>query len=252
MTKARVLVVEDEGVVALALQKCLAHLGHDVVGSVSSGEDAIKKSRELEPDVVLMDIRLRGRMDGIEAAGKISKSMGVPVIYLTAYSDDKTLERARSTEPFGYLLKPWDENAVRSAIEMTLYRAVSQANVKSGRDSLATILEGVSESIVATDFKGAVTFMNASAERMLGALSSEALGSPFQEVLHLIDESTGEPARLPASRALIEKQRVYLTNLLLKVSDGTSIPVDLNIAPMMGEGGSPTGMVLTFHERAKS
>ena len=251
MTKARVLVVEDEGVVALALQKCLTHLGHEVVGAVATGEDAIRKARELEPDVILMDIRLRGRMDGIDAASKISKGMGLPVIYLTAYSDDKTLERARGTEPFGYLLKPWDENAVRSAIEMTLYKAVSQANVKTGRDNLSSILEGLTEAVVVTDFKGAVNFMNSSAERILGARSSEALGNPYQTVLRLLDETTGAAARIPAGRALLEKQNVILTGLLLQISDERSVPVDVNISPMISEGGTVTGMALSFHERAR-
>ncbi|MES0337296.1 MAG: response regulator [Candidatus Magnetobacterium sp. LHC-1] len=120
--KVRIMVVEDEGIVALEIQTRLQRLGYAVCAVVSTGEMAIKEAKDKHPDLVLMDIRLKGDMDGIEAAQAIQKEGRVPVIYLTANSDDNTLLRAKLTEPFGFILKPFHERDLRSGIEMALYK----------------------------------------------------------------------------------------------------------------------------------
>ncbi len=122
MVKARILIVEDEGIVALDLQSSLEGLGYDVLASVSSGEEAIEEAERTRPDLVLMDIMLEGDLDGVETAAQIHDRFYIPVIYLTAYADDDTLRRAKITEPFGYLLKPFDEAELRTTIEIALYK----------------------------------------------------------------------------------------------------------------------------------
>jgi signal transduction histidine kinase len=117
-----ILVVEDEGVTALDARDQLQSLGYEVPATVFSAEQAVRKVQELHPDLVLMDIRLQGGSDGIAAAREIRARYDVPVVYATAYSDDATLQRARVTEPFGYLLKPFDERELRTTIEMALYK----------------------------------------------------------------------------------------------------------------------------------
>ncbi len=122
MAEGRILVVEDEHIVAMGIKKMLKSLGYTVTGVASSGEDAISKAESTFPDVVLMDIMLKGEMDGVEAAREIREKFDVPVVYLTAYSDNKILERAKSTEPFGYIIKPFDEKDLYSSIEVALHR----------------------------------------------------------------------------------------------------------------------------------
>ena len=122
MTNAKILVVEDENIVALEIKKRLQKLGYIVPGVASTGEDAISKAEGILPDLVLMDIMLKGEIDGINAAGEIRKRFNIPVIYLTAYSDGDTIERAKLTEPYGYILKPFEEDDLRTAIEIALYR----------------------------------------------------------------------------------------------------------------------------------
>ncbi len=122
MTEAKILVVEDENIVALEIKKRLQKLGYIVPGVASTGEDAISKAEGILPDLVLMDIMLKGEIDGINAAGEIRKRFNIPVIYLTAYSDGDTIERAKLTEPYGYILKPFEEDDLRTAIEIALYR----------------------------------------------------------------------------------------------------------------------------------
>jgi CheY-like chemotaxis protein len=120
--EGRILIVEDEHIVAMGIKKMVKSLGYTVTGVASSGEDAISKAESTFPDVVLMDIMLKGDMDGVEAAGEIRERFDIPVVYLTAYSDNKILERAKKTEPFGYIVKPFDEKDLHSSIEIALHR----------------------------------------------------------------------------------------------------------------------------------
>ena len=119
---ARILVVEDERIVAMSLRKQLSKLGYEIVGHAPSGTEAIQKAGELRPDVVLMDIHLEGAMDGVAAARQIRDLFQIPVVYLTAYSNNEILERAKVTEPFGYILKPYSGRELHVVIEMALYR----------------------------------------------------------------------------------------------------------------------------------
>jgi CheY-like chemotaxis protein len=128
MTEGRILVVEDEHIVAMGIKRMLKELGYTVTGIASSGEDAISKAESTFPDVVLMDIMLKGEMDGVEAAEKIRSSFNIPVVYLTAYSDDNILDRAKRTEPFGYIIKPFDEKDLYSSIEVALQRYRKEKN----------------------------------------------------------------------------------------------------------------------------
>ena len=128
--KTRVLVVEDESIVARALPARLETLGYAVVGVVASGEEAIEQAGELSPDLVLMDIRLHGAMDGIEAAGQIQEGCDIPVVYVTAHADQATLDRAALTGPYGYLLKPAEEGALHAAIEIAVYKHGTERRLK--------------------------------------------------------------------------------------------------------------------------
>lgn len=143
MDKARILVVEDEAIVAMDIANTLRNLGHEVTNKVSSGERAIESVRENRPDLILMDIGLKGEMDGIQTAEKVRSQYSIPVIFLTAYADEKTLERAKITVPCGYLTKPFEETDLRIAIEVGLYRArlesEREALIKELQEALAKI-----------------------------------------------------------------------------------------------------------------
>ena len=130
MPKKKILIVEDERIVAMDIQNRLIDLGYSVCGSASSGEDAVKKASELQPDLVLMDIVLKGDMDGIDAAGQIRERFNIPVVYLTAFSDEKTLQRARLTGAYGYILKPFGDNELRSNIAVALHKGVMDARIE--------------------------------------------------------------------------------------------------------------------------
>ncbi|HEY3363327.1 MAG TPA: response regulator [Methanosarcina sp.] len=122
MANGRILIVEDEHIVAIGIKRMLKDLGYVVTGIASSGEDAIAKAESTFPDLVLMDIMLKGDMDGVEAAREIKEKFEIPIVYLTAYSDNEILERAKITEPLGYIIKPFDEKDLYSNIEVALHK----------------------------------------------------------------------------------------------------------------------------------
>jgi signal transduction histidine kinase len=136
MKKANISVVEDEAIVAQEIKICLEDMGHSVVSIASRGEEAIEKAEEKRPDLMLMDIQLKGQMDGIEAADIIQSRFDIPVIFLTAYHDDDRLDRAKFTRPYGYVLKPFQERDLEIAIEMALYAAEMNARAKRAEDAL--------------------------------------------------------------------------------------------------------------------
>jgi DNA-binding LytR/AlgR family response regulator len=141
MSKINILITEDESIVAKDIQMSLKKLGYNVIGICNNGEDAIRTAEEHRPDIVLMDIMLKGDMSGIEAADQIRKRLNIPLIFLTAYADESTLSKAKITEPYGYIIKPFKEIDLRTTIEMALYKHQKEDEVKKERDFLYSIVE---------------------------------------------------------------------------------------------------------------
>jgi len=141
MANVNVLVVEDEGVTALDISQSLQHLGYGVLGTCDTGEAAVQRAGELKPDLILMDIMLKGTMDGITAAAQIRAQRNVPVVFLTAYADEGTLSRAKITDPYGYVLKPFEEAELRTAIELAMHRREREGGLVQKPASAMTFTE---------------------------------------------------------------------------------------------------------------
>ena len=246
------MVVEDESILALGIQSKLESFGYDVSEPVSSGAEAIQKAEEIGPDLVLMDVMLEGDMDGIEAAEAIRKRFGIPVVYLTAHSDEITLERAKITEPFGYILKPFDGRELRTTIEMVLYKHKMERKLKENEEWLSTTLRSIGDAVIATDIKGCVTLMNPIAEKLTGWGQEEARGKGLVEVFNIVNERTHKPAENPLKKALEEGVVGSLANnTMLVARDGTVIPIDDSAAPIKDDKGSIVGVVIVFRDIAK-
>ncbi|MDX2216684.1 MAG: ATP-binding protein [Oculatellaceae cyanobacterium bins.114] len=166
MVGEKILIVEDERVVARDIEKRLKKLGYSVSASVASGEEALQKAAELRPDLVLMDIQIKGEMDGIETAEHIQTELDIPVIYLTAYADEDTLQRAKVTEPFGYIVKPFDERDLHVAIEVALRRRLAEAAVRVALKKEKELSELKSRfwSMVVHEFRNPLTSILSSAQ----------------------------------------------------------------------------------------
>ena len=141
MSKINILVVEDESIVSKDIQHSLKKIGYNIVGAASTGEKAIELALSEKPDLILMDIMLKGSMNGIEAADIIKKEMSIPVIFLTAYADESTLAKAKITEPYGYILKPFKEIDIQTSVEMAMYKHKKEQEIIKERDLLYSLVQ---------------------------------------------------------------------------------------------------------------
>ncbi|MFP4066429.1 MAG: ATP-binding protein [Spirochaetaceae bacterium] len=182
---ARILIVEDEAIVAMDIRRRIERLGYRTVAAVSSGEEALTAAREKDFDLALMDIQLDGRMDGIEAADAIRRETGRPVVYLTAFSDRESLERAKVTDAFGYVLKPFDERELGIAIEMAMFKERMQRSLAESREWLMGTVAALHEGVVTTDAEDIVLLMNRRAEELTGWHEAEATGRRVHEIVRL-------------------------------------------------------------------
>ena len=147
MKKMRILIVEDEGLIADDIKRTLIIQGYEVIAIITKGEEAVIKARELEPDMILMDIMLEGNMDGIEAAEKIYKELELPIIFLTSYSNDEVLRKATTVEAYGYILKPFGERELHATIELALYKHKMQKILRESEKKYRDIFENANEAI---------------------------------------------------------------------------------------------------------
>ncbi len=245
----RILVVEDEGIIAQDIKNCLENLGYTVPEVVFTGREAIEKAEQLRPDLVLMDIVLKGDIDGIETAAEIRRKYNIPIVYLTAYEDDKTLRRAKLTEPLGYILKPFEERYLRSSIEMALYKHQMESRLKENERWLGTILKSVGEAVIVTDSAARVRFMNPLAESITGWQSKDALGKNITEILKLINEKTRDDIVNPVLTVLKDDIIIGKSNHTVLISkNGGEISIDHSAAPMRDEKGAITGVVLVIQD----
>jgi PAS domain S-box-containing protein len=242
---AKILVVEDERITAEDIKSGLEFAGYTVPAIVSSGEDAIEKAGELKPDLVLMDIKLKGEMDGIEAAGQIRVRYDIPVIYLTAYSDESTVQRAKVTEPSGYILKertglikkPFEESELHTAIEITLYRH----KIEKDHDRLfSAMLGSINQGIIATDSDGRIKLVNENAESLIGWKESEVVGKDLKDFLEDFDDLTSFKEKVSSNDGAEFK------NIEVVSKDGSKVSLKGKMAVIKDENGEEDGFIVTF------
>jgi len=179
----RVMVVEDESVISLDIKTSLMRLGYSIAGVAASGDIALRKIRESRPDVILMDIHLKGEMTGIDVSEQVRSELQIPIVFLTANADSSTFKEANQTDPYGYLLKPFEEKELGIAIEIALHKHEKEQIIRSSEHWYATAFQSLSEAVIATDRHGDVVFMNALAESMTQWPLAKALDRPVGDVL---------------------------------------------------------------------
>ncbi|HOU14277.1 MAG TPA: response regulator [Anaerolineae bacterium] len=248
MSAVKILIVEDQIIVARDEQHILEALGYNVVGATATGENAITLAGTLQPDLVLMDIMLKGDMDGIEAARHIRERFDIPVIFVTAYADQATLQRAKLTEPFGYILKPFEEHDLATTIEMALYKHQMDRRLKESEQWFSATLRSIGDAVIATDVDGRVRFMNPLAETLTGWQQAEAVGRKLTQVFHTINESKAEPNAAPDARAYPYATSPNSTDKVLIPRSGPPLLIEDNSAPIKDDRGNTTGLVLVFRD----
>ena len=191
MSKVQILVVEDESIVAMDIKNRLQLLGYAVPAIAFSGEQAVSKAKDNLPDLILMDIKLKGDMDGIDAAEEIKALYNIPVVYLTAYADDNTVKRAKITEPFGYLLKPFEERELHTTIEMALYKADLERKLKESEEKHRNIVENSLDGIVKENLdSGEILSINPAFSKIFEYEPEDIQGKSTLELGLWVDQET--------------------------------------------------------------
>ncbi|QUS38044.1 hybrid sensor histidine kinase/response regulator [Tardiphaga alba] len=248
----KVLVVEDDRIVARDISEQLERAGIGVLALVANAEEAVEVAKERRPDLVLMDVRLEGRMDGIEAAKLMRDHVNIPVVFLTAYADEETIKRATDVEPFGFLLKPFDDLQLRTVVEMALYKHGSDRKLRESERRYEATLSSIGDGVIAIDRVGRVTFINPVAENATGWQRSEAIGEPLENVYRPVGLSNREPSAQVALNALNARTTCQtFGQASIESREGRQFHIDETAAPIFGEDGDISGVVLVFSDRSE-
>lgn len=249
MKHIRVLIVEDELIVAQNLRRWLDTLGYEVLDIVMSGEEAVHVVSSMQPDIVLMDIELQGELDGVQTAEQIYMQFDIPVIYITAYADPHTVQRAKTTVPSGYILKPFDRRELQVSLEIALYKHEVERRIQANERWLTTVLRSIGEAVITTSTEQRVTFINPVAEQLTGWSQAEALGQDITELIRLIDTVSGEPIEHPILHVFRLGTTVqHQKHISLVRRDGTTVEVDDSAAPIKDDRGQLLGAVMVFRD----
>ncbi len=190
MSKAGILIVEDSFIVAYHLQKTLESEGYHVYAIIDSGEKALAFLESTKPDLVLMDIMLNGEMDGIQTAGIIKNKFNLPVIYITALTDKDTIQRAKVTEPYGYLTKPFEDREIFTVLEMALYKHDIESRLRKSEEKYYSTVKAMNDAMVIVDSQFQVTYLNPAAEKLTALHREEAQGKIITDVIPLRNDTT--------------------------------------------------------------
>ena len=241
MNRPRILVVEDESIVAIDLSHTLTSLDYKVVATVGTGLDALRVVEKELPDLVLMDIQLRGELDGIDVAEQVRNAYHIPVIFLSAYSDAKTLARAKLTEPYGYIMKSYDHNDLHSTIEMALYRHEIERKVIKSEKLLSTTFAGISDGIFLCDTEGKVQLANLAAQKIAGLVSDEIKGSFINNLPLMVENVFNELLDNPFSISGFSSLKTKVSGRYFLETRTGRFPVLCTVTPMIEENDNLTG-----------
>lgn len=244
----RILIVEDEGIIAENIASRLLKCGYKVAGIAESSEEALAKVPESKPDLVLMDIHIKGAMDGIETTKKLREHFDIPVIYLTAHTDPQTIDRAKMTGVFGFLTKPIDHRTLATTIEMATHKHRADQEVRHQRAWMATVLDAMADGMIGIDRDRKVQFLNGTAEALTGWLDADARDLDISIVLPLLDPQSGTTASevlCPSARPGPAGQ--IPPGLTAGKRSGERFPIEGAIAASV-DGETVVGAVITFRD----
>ncbi len=242
-----ILIVEDEGVVALDLQSRLIQMGYHVPGIFDNGIDLLKNGPDFLPDLVIMDVMIKGELDGIQTAQKLKEIIDIPIIFLTAYSDDKTFERAKLSDAYAFLIKPFDQRELETTIEIAFFKHINFRKVSNERKQFFNILKNLKDAVIATNSDGYVIFYNDSAKKLfqLDKLYTSTY-IPIQELLPFLNTIPQNPNLI--SDLLTGKLNQYKLDNVKIQWNHKNLAFDLSIFPFNDDEFEVEGLVLVAHD----
>ena len=249
----RVLLAEDDGVLSEAIRDGLTDEGYEVIASRDTGAGAVEAALTLRPDLILMDVGLKGHMDGIRASELINEKMRVPVVYLTGDSDHATLLRAKSASAYGYVLKPFRIRSLIVAIEVAVDRFEMERRLEDSQLTYATILGSIADGVMAVDTQGRVRFMNTVAERLTGWPTREAQREPLGTVLNIVDSGGVLAAAELVARVLISRTTLSFGPDAFVISrEGLRVPIDGGMSCVVDSLGRVVGASIALRDVTKA
>ncbi len=249
MSQAKILVVEDQDQLATYIKFSLKSFGYDVPETASTGEQAVTLADEIKPDLILMDIILSGDIDGIEASKRIRAQNDIPIIYLTGHNDKSIIEKARTTHPYGFLIKPFKKAELQTTIEIALYKHKAELNIRESEKWLNTTINGISKAVIVTNNQGIIEHTNPIADYLTGWKQYEAKGKHITEVLKLIDADEQTPIDNPVLQAIETEEVVESTTQHLLVSKNqTKTPIYHYVRPNKDISGKTCGALLVLEQ----
>jgi len=249
MQEKSVLIVEDEGVVALSIKAALSKMGYKVIGIAVTGNEAIALAAEQKPDVILMDIHIKGDIDGIQTTEKLNKLMDVPVIFLTAYADDETVKRAIKTGSYSYLVKPYNPRELYSNIEFAIYRHRMKFRTGSNRENLELFLTKAKEAGLIIDMQSSIVFANSAAETLLGWTREEMQQKKFFTLVNPTVSTATGPVD-DTTKDLLDLEAINFLPPFAKVTtkSGRSRTVAIKTGIVREESGETRNIVILMQE----
>jgi signal transduction histidine kinase len=249
MAKARILIVEDSLIVAYHLRKTLEVEGYNVLGIESTGESALQAISRQSPELVMMDIMLAGKMDGVETAMQVRSKHRIPVVFLTALSDKDTIQRAKITEPFGYVTKPFEDREIFTVIEMALYKHAIETKLRESEEKYLSTVKAISDAVITVDHHFVISYCNPSALRLLDTSLEFVQGKYVFDILRLKDFQTNDFPVNPFQVAFNGlPDNVLPANLGLVVADGKEIPIEGSISPVIDSKDMITGLLIIMKD----
>lgn len=244
MVAMKILVVEDEGLTAMEIQRKLKNWGYDVPSFAFSRKEAVKKAKEIEPDLILMDIMLKGKGDGIDAAQEIKQIRDIPIIYLTAYDDAKTRKRAEITNPNAYLIKPFEERELQSKIQT----ALSEHKLGKKLLSIGKRLDNKSKNsgIILINHNGCISYINSFASDLTGFMQQEAMNKELNEVFPI--EGIENKDLKSYIKSIISDNTTITAESILQDKEGKNVYVEYKIAQTIDEENGILGVELIFED----
>ena len=248
MSNDHVLVVEDEVFIAVSLQKKLEDFGYIVTDIATTGEEAIEKAISTHPDLILMDIVLSGEMDGITAARRIWDQFKIPIIYLTAYGDEKNLKRAKTTSPYGYLLKPFNDRELQIAIEIALYKKSLEKKILERERWYSAILNSLGEAVITVGMNFSILFLNPEAEKIFDVKRSEITGKYLADLGTFTENKSSLELNEMVKSIIKHNSPIRKSGLQYQRANSAFI-LDLCITPIQNADGLMVGTALIFSDK---
>lgn len=232
----RIMIVEDERLIALDIQDKLEELGYETTEIVTFGEEVVEKAAKLKPDLILMDIKLEGDMDGIDASVALRHVMDIPIIYLTSFSNNKTLKRAKITEPYGYLLKPFEDRDLATTIEIALYKHSMEKKIRDNESWLTALMKSITDAIIVTDSSGIITYINSATTDLLSLTESELLNSDIREIIKITKDNYKNSINEAIDSVNLTLQTYpFIGNSVLSIPKGGTRYIEGSATPLLNK-----------------